>query len=253
MARTIARLRWCLLAGLFSLLFGCATQSSVEQPEPRPEPEPVTSGQVHRVKSGDTLYSIAFRYGVDMKQLAAWNGLKPPYTIYPGQALKLTTVSGGGSKKSGKSKSNQSNVASSSTAPEPPAEIDKNAPTLKLGWVWPTEGKVVSYYSAGGGEHDGIRIGGKENQPIVAAEAGEVVYVGSGLVGYGRLIIVKHNNNYLSAYGLNNKLLVKEGDQVAKGQQIAEMGMSNSGTPTLHFEIRVSGKPANPMNFLPAK
>ena len=101
--------------------------------------------------------------------------------------------------------------------------------------------------------HKGIKIAGRSGESVVATESGKVVYSGSGLIGYGRLIIIKHNDNYLSAYGHNRKILVKEGDQVTKGNKIAEMGTANSGDPMLHFEIRRNGKPVDPLRLLPRR
>jgi lipoprotein NlpD len=116
-------------------------------------------------------------------------------------------------------------------------------------WRWPAKGKVVTSFSRSGGK--GIDIAGKFGQVIVAASDGSVVYSGSGLIGYGQLIIVKHNKRYLSAYAHNNKILVKEGDTVKGGQRIAEMGRSGSNRAMLHFEIRRDGKPTNPVRYLP--
>jgi lipoprotein NlpD len=121
-----------------------------------------------------------------------------------------------------------------------------------LRWQWPTAGRVVERFSAGDPSRKGLKIAGKPGQSIVAAEGGSVVYSGSGLVGYGQLIIVKHNNNYLSAYGHNRKLLVQQGDQVARGAQIAEMGLAG-GAPVLHFEIRRDGDPVDPLALLPRR
>ena len=122
-----------------------------------------------------------------------------------------------------------------------------------LRWVWPATGKVVSTYEAKDPLRKGIKLAGKPGDPVFAAEAGKVVYSGSGLIGYGRLIIVKHNEKYLSAYGHNRRLLVKQGQQVKKGQKIAEFGRSNDGRPLLHFEIRRDGEPVNPQALLPRR
>ena len=118
-------------------------------------------------------------------------------------------------------------------------------------WGWPVKGRIVSSFKAGDPLRKGIKIAGRSGKSILAAESGKVVYSGSGLIGYGRLIIVKHNDNYLSAYGHNRKILVKEGDRVTKGKKIAEMGTANSGDPMLHFEIRRDGRPVDPIRLLP--
>jgi lipoprotein NlpD len=122
-----------------------------------------------------------------------------------------------------------------------------------LRWSWPTDGQVESTFSASDPARKGIKVAGTAGQPIRSAEAGNVVYSGSGLIGYGRLIIIKHNDKYLSAYGHNRKLLVKEGDRVTKGERIAEMGVSNTGHAVLHFEIRRDGEPVDPLRLLPRK
>jgi lipoprotein NlpD len=122
-----------------------------------------------------------------------------------------------------------------------------------LHWRWPADGQVLTKYQSANETRKGIKIGGKKGYAVTAAEAGKVVYSGSGLIGYGRLIIIKHNNEYLSAYGHNRKLLVKEGDWVAKGDKIAEMGLANNGQAMLHFEIRRNGKPVNPVALLPRR
>jgi lipoprotein NlpD len=121
-----------------------------------------------------------------------------------------------------------------------------------LHWSWPLRGKVLQTFRPGDRTHEGIRISGKGGEMVLAAESGKVVYSGSGLKGYGNLIIIKHNNKYLSAYGFNRRLLVKEGDQVSRGEPIAEVGQLPGGGYGLHFEIRKNGKPVNPLRYLPA-
>ena len=123
----------------------------------------------------------------------------------------------------------------------------------RLRWRWPANGKIIKGFRKGDDTRKGIVLSGKVGYSIAAAEEGKVVYSGSGLIGYGRLIIVKHNKNYLSAYGHNRKILVKEGDWVTKGKKIAEMGMNDTGVPALHFEIRKNGNPLNPVAVLPKR
>lgn len=118
-------------------------------------------------------------------------------------------------------------------------------------WIWPTKGKTALGYKSDDPSRKGIKISGRLGQPVVAAESGKVVYAGSGLLGYGRLVIIKHTRNYLSAYGYNNRILVKEGQGVKKGERIAEMGRKGSSEPMLHFEIRRNGTPVNPAGLLP--
>lgn len=222
----------------------------------------------YRVRTGDTLYSIAWRYRVDYHLLAAWNRIKgPSYRIYPGQWLRLQPPAlTQGSKRKSKNiprrpvTSTGSPPAGSKTVqpPDPRTiQINKQRPNpekLKLGWRWPTNGKVIQSFSASDPARKGIKISGISGQSVLAAESGKVVYSGSGLVGYGNLIIIKHNNNYLSAYGYNKRLLVKEGDKVSKGERIAQMGSPrNDMDPVLHFEIRKLGKPLDPLTLLPKK
>lgn len=227
---------------------------------PAPEPTSLT-GDSYRVRKGDTLFSIAWRAGEDMRQLAAWNGIRSPYTIYPGQLLRLSPPKSTASKttKSTQVKKKSAQKKPLKQASTPTAKDSSKTPTPqpvtsgRLHWSWPTTGELISTFSAKEQTRQGIKIAGREGQVIKAAEKGKVVYSGSGLIGYGRLIIIKHNDNYLSAYGHNRQLLVKEGDQVAKGERIAEMGRSNEGKPMLHFEIRRVGKPVDPLRLLPKR
>ena len=141
------------------------------------------------------------------------------------------------------------------TEAPPPAHVtdDSVANNNGVAWRWPGRGSLIGTYVAGEQTRQGIDIAGKAGDPVLAAADGEVVYSGNGLLGYGELIIVKHNANFLSAYGHNRKRLVMEGDKVRGGQQIAEMGSSASARDELHFEIRKNGKPVNPIDYLPAR
>jgi len=136
-------------------------------------------------------------------------------------------------------------------APPPPAKELEFDDGRALAWRWPAQGPVVTGFAPGAPARKGIDIAGRLGQPVIASEAGRVVYAGDGLIGYGRLVILKHNKNYLSAYGYNRKLLVREGDAVKRGQRLAEMGRDIQGKPRLHFEIRRNGTPVNPMKLLP--
>jgi lipoprotein NlpD len=214
---------------------------------------------------GDTLYSIAWRYDLNYHLLAIWNRIKPPlYRIYPGQRLRLRPPSAPVRvvkqpiPKTSVKAIPRPQAVTPRVAP-PPTPITKGPAQpvergLKLKWRWPTQGRVVQTFSDKDASRNGIQLRGVSGQPILAAEKGKVVYSGSGLVGYGNLIIIKHNNTFLSAYGYNKKLLVKEGDEVARGERIAEMGSPRNGEePSLHFEIRKSGKPVNPLPLLPRR
>jgi lipoprotein NlpD len=194
------------------------------------------------VRQGDTLYSIAFDYRLDQRDLAAWNRLGDRSVIYPGQKLKLTgPVSAGQPVKSSGSPAS----VRSSTPPAPAKSVAT--------WKWPTDGKIIAAYGTSSKTKSGVQIGGRNGQPVRAAASGTVVYSGSGLAGYGQLLIVKHNENYLSAYGHNDSLLVAEGEPVNIGQQIAKMGMGPGRRAMLHFEIRRDGQPVDPVRYLPRR
>lgn len=204
------------------------------------------------VARGQTVYRIATEHGITALDLALWNNIPPPYTIYPGQSLRLYP--------SDRRELPASPPASTSAAARPlatpsPAVVPA-APTVvasTLAWRWPADGNVVGTFAAGDPTRQGIDVAGKAGQPVRAAADGVVVYSGSGLVGYGELVIIKHNDQWLSAYGHNRARLVNEGALVKAGQQIAEMGRSGATRDVLHFEIRYNGKPVDPQQYLPAK
>jgi lipoprotein NlpD len=193
----------------------------------------------HIVRKGETLHSIAWRYGKDPAEVARWNQLGDGSLIYPGQVIRLTPPAGA-STRSASTQTTRRSLPSIPTQP-PPA------------WGWPTSGRISVEFGGKPGSGTGVLIDGRAGQPIVAAAPGRVVYAGGGLIGYGQLIILKHNDTYLSAYGHNAKLLVKEGEAVRKGQQIATMGEGPERKPRLHFEIRRNGEPVNPRQYLPAR
>lgn len=190
----------------------------------------------HIVRSGETLFSISWRYGVDPADVARWNRLGDGSLIYPGQVLRLT---GPGSRSSSSGATTQARKAPPKPLPSVPAQ-----PSPK--WAWPTAGKINVGFGGKPGPGTGVLINGKAGQPVRAAAGGRVVYAGNGLIGYGQLIILKHNETYLSAYGYNKSLLVKEGQEIKRGQQIATMGEGPENKPRLHFEIRRNGKPVDP-------
>ena len=221
----------------------------------------------YRVKKGETLYSIGWKYGHDYRDIAAWNGLQPPYTIYKGQRLRLTPPAGWPALLP-RHRANQApviNAPSANTAAKkgPPKKgrprLKKKSPPAPpavviprvLKWSWPIQGKLVHRFSKSVLGNKGIDIAGRLNQPVYASAGGQVVYSGSGLINYGKLVIIKHNDSYLSAYGYNNRLLVTEGDQVRSGQHIADMGRGAHMNVMLHFEIRRNGKPVDPLRYLP--
>jgi lipoprotein NlpD len=195
----------------------------------------------HTVREGETLYSIAFRYGLDQRQLAAWNGLGDGSLIYPGQRLRLTRPDGAVA------------AAQRTTPAQRGSPTPRPAVTPVGDWQWPVDGPVLEAFGGSPKTRNGMQIGGRPGQAVHAASGGQVVYAGSGLKTYGQLVIIKHNAAYLSAYGYNETLQVKEGEQVAGGQQIARMGEGPGRKPMLHFEIRRNGQPVNPLAFLPSR
>ncbi|MFC3717450.1 peptidoglycan DD-metalloendopeptidase family protein [Luteimonas soli] len=204
------------------------------------------------VKRGDNLYRIATNNGITTLDLATWNDIDPPYTIYPGQRLRLYPSDGrrtAARPAPSRSASTTKQPAPSATRPTPPPA----AASSPFSWRWPTEGQIVGTYRAGDPTRQGIDIAGTGGQPVRAAAGGVVVYSGSGLVGYGELVIVKHNDEWLSAYGHNRARLVNEGQVVKAGEQIAEMGRSGAARDMLHFEIRYNGKPVDPRAYLPKR
>jgi lipoprotein NlpD len=209
----------------------------------------------HKVLSGDTLYSISWNFNLDYKEVARWNNIRAPYVIYPGQSIRLTappvkkavvkkTVPSRTKPAEKKPVKKQAEVAKKVSKKDEPVKYARN-----INWQWPTKGKLIK--SSSPISKKGLDIAGKKGQLIKASGAGVVVYSGSGLLGYGRLIIIKHNETYLSAYAHNSVLMVKEGDSVSGGQKIAKMGQDSNGQALLHFEIRKNGNPVAPAKYLP--
>ncbi|HEX7062544.1 MAG TPA: peptidoglycan DD-metalloendopeptidase family protein [Woeseiaceae bacterium] len=208
----------------------------------------------HIVRSGETLFTIAWRYGKDYRDLARWNDLGDGSLIYPGQLIRLYPPPGMPAASRGApaapARAGSGRATGGSRAPAPQPALPSQPPPS---WAWPTDGAVVVRFGQRPGTGTGVLIGGNEGQPVRAAAGGRVVYSGSGLIGYGQLIIIKHNDTYLSAYGHNASLLVQEGEVVAKGQPIARMGEGPGREPRLHFEIRRNGEPVDPLEYLPAR
>ena len=190
----------------------------------------------YRVKQGDTIYSIAWAFGLDYRALGAANRLSPLYRIEAGQTLQMTIIPRG------------THVSARFAA----APGWQSPPLLQsvAHWRWPAKGRLIRHYSVNMAGNQGINIAGHYGETVRAASDGVVVYSGAGIRGYGNLIIVKHTNTYLSAYAFNKRILVKEGSRVRAGQKIAEMGCTNSGRVMLHFEIRRNGRPVNPLRYL---
>lgn len=214
-----------LALGVMLVLAGCAGHSTRTPVATSPAvTAPRAASGEHIVQRGDTLASIGRRYGIDYLTLARLNGIGPPYAIHPGQRLRLP--------------------GATSSAPAVPV-----APPG--GWTWPTVGTTLRGYSAAHGGNKGLDIAGQIGQPVRAAAAGTVVYAGNGLRQYGNLVIVKHTEDYLSAYGHLQQIAVAEGSAVATGQTIASMGSPGDGPGVLHFEIRYRGTPIDPAGVLP--
>jgi len=207
--------------------------------------------RVHVVRPGDTLYTIAWRHGVDYRLLAQWNGIRDPDFIVAGQRLRLSAPAPSGARSSSstsRSTTTGSTTRSPSSSRAPPVPAPPVLPPPQ--WQWPTQGPLVYRYGNRAEIASGIGIGGREGQVVSAAAAGRVVYAGSGLAGYGQLVIIKHNDTYLSAYGHNGRLLVVQGQEVRRGDKIAEMGLGPKRQPRLHFEIRRNGAPVDPLPYI---
>lgn len=239
---------------------------------------PLRNPDVHRVRQGDTLFSVAFLYGYTLEELAAWNRLSAPYNIYKGQQLRLTAPSKSTARKTESKVSKPKNPPPKSSRPKTrysakvitkkPSRVPQSrastaqtasnrqspAPSgTSMEWSWPAGGRVIRGFDSKSAGKKGIDIAGKTGESVRAAAAGKVVYSGSGLSGYGRLIIIKHNKNFLSAYAHNRKLIATEGQWVEKGELIAQMGSSGTDRTQLHFEIRKQGRPVDPLRYLPKR
>lgn len=316
-------LRWIVAMVLSLAVTACGTMRSSVVFEPAPGAQgnsasvvssravapaartPVPGGD-YVVEQGDTLYSIAFRKGVDFRDLAQWNGIAMPYTIWPGQRLTLSPAVGTSATATRaavapptaavaapvfepvpSTTAPASAVAAAPTPASPvpaataakptptaaapavvpvagvpvPVQVPPPAPAVPAGashaaggvtWRWPAAGSVARKFKSGDAI-PGIEIAGKSGDPVRAAADGMVVYSGNGLVGYGELVIIKHSDSFLSAYGHNRKRLVKEGQRVSAGQQIAEMGSTGATRNELQFQIRKDGNPVDPLLYLPAR
>lgn len=236
----------CLSCAL--LLTGCAGALNWSAPPPgAPQAESGATTEPlpthYTVQVGDTLYSIAWRYGLDYHDVADWNGIGSDYLIKPGQSLRLSAPAG--------SAYRTVPIPAADSAPSVASDNSFTPPAGGIVWHWPAQGRVIRQFHAGDALSKGIDISAARGTDVRAAAAGKVVYAGSGIIGYGKLIIIKNSEHYLSAYADNDELLVKEGDNVQAGDRIASMGLGREGHPLLHFEIRRDGKPVNPLQYLP--
>lgn len=239
----------CLVTGI---LAGCAGALNWTPPSGGASAEAASESSsvpaTYRVKPGDTLYSIAWRYGLDYHDLSNWNGIGSDYLIKPGQTLRLYS--------SGTANRTQP-TAAVNPGTASPAQVSSSSdlfqPAGNIVWNWPVEGRVTREFHSDGNLSKGIDISAARGSDIRAAAAGKIVYAGSGIIGYGKLIIIKDNEQFLSAYADNDEMLVKEGDVVQAGDRIATMGLGRDGHPLLHFEIRRNGKPVDPLQYLPRR
>lgn len=317
------QLKTLLAFALCGLLLGCTASSPAPVSGLKKDYRDINRGSYrgsyYQVKRGDTLYFIAYITDKDVNDIIQFNKLQAPYTIHPGQKLRLWSpayhppayagTGAGNSSSSGaavtgataavtapvaatsatvsppkasknttKSSKNtnsaSANKSTNSVKKDPVKTIEQSKTKEYVGsntqqninktvskpkpqndkvdkWLWPTKGRVVKNFSAGDQGNKGIDIAGQRGQSITSTAAGSVVYSGNALRGYGNLIIVKHNEHYLSAYAHNDQLLVKEGQSVKAGQKIATMGSSGTNNVRLHFEIRYQGKSVNPNRYLP--
>lgn len=222
------------------LMWGCAgaLQWNTAQDAAPVEAAPAT----YTVKLGDDLYAIAFRYGLDYHDVAGWNHLGVDYRIHPGEKLSLMAP-----------KDSLSRPAPGTASARSAYVVNSSPSSGLIQWAWPVQGEVVRLFHAGSSLAKGVDITAPQGTEIHAASGGKVVYAGSGIVGYGKLIIIKDSEAFLSAYADNDQILVKEGDVVRGGDRIATMGLGRDNRPVLHFEIRYNGNPVDPLGYLPKK
>ena len=260
--------RWLIAAAL--ALAGCASYEAnapvvdrtARAPAPKAPvamvnaPVPITLPDgFYEVKRGDTLYSIALENGADYREVAAWNALDDPAKIRVGQVLRVkadesraVTVS--------RPKAAAPIEARPLDAPAPPAAtpgaaVTKEAPRPAAGeFIWPAKGKLLAGFAEP--RSKGIDIDGRPGDPVVAAAAGRVTYTGTGIPGLGKLVVIKHDNGFITVYAHNQSILVKEQQSVARGQKIAELGASDADRPKLHFQIRKGSAAVDPLRYLPA-
>jgi lipoprotein NlpD len=254
---------------IFACIIFSITACSTHTTAPVSDREHTSAPKVHRVKKGESLYFISWQYGLNYLEVAGWNNIRQPYNVYPGQKIYLQPVSS--KKRYSSRKKYSTRPAVKSTEKKKIVQTRRERTNKKSRkkqvrvattkkhtthnnkvrrWIWPTRGKIIRRFSAHQSGKKGISIAGKTGQPIVASAAGKVVYSGNGLVRYGKMVIIKHNSKYLSAYAHNQRILVKEGDFVKQGQKIALMGRTGTTRNMLHFEIRYNGKPVNPLHYI---
>ncbi|EKU36897.1 MULTISPECIES: peptidoglycan DD-metalloendopeptidase family protein [Acinetobacter] len=250
-----------VVVGFTAVMAGCASKPQINNSS-----RYAMAPNYYTVRSGDTLSGIAMRYGLDYISIAEMNDIPAPYRIYVNQSLRL--------KKGSSPRTVSTQVMAqpeqikrqtialpttqpvtpvtqpSTTAPSTNTTVTSVAPNSSLRWIKPTNGPVIQGFNLANNVK-GIRYGGNQGDPIYAAADGQVVYAADGLKEYGNLVLIKHIDGYISAYAHNSKMLVKSGDNVTAGQKIAEMGSTGASQVMLEFQIRLDGKPINPINLLP--
>ena len=286
-------IRWCALLSALAVAACMSQRpapvadrsgrtAATAAPSPAVAPAVLRSAKdgIYVAQRGDTLQNVALAFGVDPKDLARWNAIAEPGVLIPGQTLRVTpptdvaTVSPitRGGQVEVRPLPPPGASAPGTAAPLPPASLPPSvpspvppvaaapptappepsrAPSSSLPWLWPTSGRVIETFDDP--RNKGIDIAGNEGAPVQAAADGEVVYVGSAVRGYGNLVIVRHSDDFITAYAHNRKVLVAEKQSVKRGQPIAELGRSDADRPKLHFEIRHQGKPVDPLKYLPSR
>ncbi|HUY84206.1 MAG TPA: peptidoglycan DD-metalloendopeptidase family protein [Steroidobacteraceae bacterium] len=226
---------------VLALLAGCAST-------------PPRTPRYYLVRPSDTLYSIAWRNRLDYRELAAWNRIGPGYRIYAGERLRLRPPRGFAARSAGPGRKAMPRTPPRAAVrirppPPPPAPGARSAAAAAVRWTWPTarSGSVRRLVNGA------LLIGGRLGEIVHAAAAGRVVYTGTGIPGFGLLVIIKHDANVLSAYAYNAAVLVHEGQQVAAGEPIARMGTDSRQAPLLYFEIRANGRTVDPLPYLPSR
>jgi lipoprotein NlpD len=255
---------------LLVFLVGCATTQKpapvVDRKQParastpaaKPAPAPAPAAGTYVVKKGDTLYSIALEHGADYREVAAWNRLGDPTKINVGQVLRVTPpeesrVQVGKAKLPERGEARPLDLPppqQSPAKPQPQPQPAKPAEASAAEFIWPAKGKVIAGFAEP--RRKGIDIDAKLGDPVIAAAAGRVTYTGAGIPGLGKLVVIKHDNGFITVYAHNRDILVKEQQAVRRGQKIAEVGNTDADRPKLHFQIRKGSAAVDPMRYLPA-
>jgi lipoprotein NlpD len=264
--KRIQAARGALIAVTLLALAACAvrepapsrTKGAAPRTPPATAKAPTASSDYYAVKRGDTLYSIALEHGADYRELAQWNGLTDPTKISVGQQLRVkpppgtdrvavAPVKGAGGPEA---RPLEGGTRPTETKAAPKASAEPVRATDAIEFIWPAKGKVIAGFSEP--RSKGIDIDGKLGDPVVAAAAGRVTYIGSGIPGLGKLVVIKHDAGFITVYAHNKEILVKEQQAVTRGQKIAEIGATDSDRPKLHFQIRKGSAPVDPMRYLPS-